>query len=244
MKLFFGNTIFGIAAVGISILFGNLAAHAQSAGFVGLQIQGITIEVANSLGMDSVKGVLVRDIALNGPGNLAGFQRGDLILEFNGKTIGKFDDLVKAVQNIRSGQAVSVTVSRSQGKIVKLSLKAGTWPASWKILKGDFGNIRELGLTMSAATHSVRKYFGVRWGSTGVLVTLIDKETIAGLSRLMDLKPGDMILQVDQEKVWLPTQIVRKYLAAKKAKRPSLLLLVEGKTKGFRFSILPIVSKP
>ena len=88
----------------------------------------------------------------------------------------------------------------------------------------------------------MRKNFGVKWGSIGVLVTLLDKDTVAGLSRLMDLKQGDLILQVDQEKVWLPTQVVRKYIAAKKAKRPSMLLLIEGK-RGFRFSVLPIIPK-
>ena len=243
MKRFFVNFIVGIAVVGGSIFLGNPSARADSAGFVGLQVQGITKEVAGSLGMSSVKGVLVRDVALNGPGNLAGFQRGDLILKFNGKTIGKFADLVAAVQKIKAGQTVPVLVSRSRSKKIQLSLKAGTWPAAWKITKGDFGNIQELGLTMSAATKSVRNRFGVKWGAIGVLVTLIDKDTIAGLSRLMDLKQGDLILQVDQENVWLPTQIVRRYLAAKKAKRPSMLLLIEGK-KGFRFSVLPIVSKP
>ena len=242
MKRFFGNSIVGIAAVGLSIFLSIPLARGVSAGFVGLQVQGITKEVAGSLGMSSVKGVLVRDVALNGPGNLAGFQRGDLILKFNGKTIGKFADLVAAVQKIKAGQTVPVLVSRSRGKKVQLKLKAGSWPAAWKIMKGDFGNIQELGLTMSATTRSVRKNFGVKWGSIGVLVTLLDKDTVAGLSRLMDLKQGDLILQVDQEKVWLPTQVVRKYIAAKKAKRPSMLLLIEGK-RGFRFSVLPIIPK-
>ncbi len=242
MNRLFGNSIFGIAAVGLFIFLSIPFARADSAGFVGLQVQGITKEVAGSLGMSSVKGVLVRDVALNGPGNLAGFQRGDLILKFNGKTIGKFADLVAAVQKIKAGQTVPVLISRSRRKKVQLKLEAGTWPAAWKITKGDFGNIQELGLNMSATTRSVRKSFGVRWGSIGVLVTLVDKETVAGLSRLMDLEQGDLILQVDQEKVWLPTQIVRKYLAAKKAKRPSMILLIEGK-KGFRFSVLPIFPK-
>jgi hypothetical protein len=92
-------------------------------------------------------------------------------------------------------------------------------------------------------TSSVRKKFGVKWGAIGVLVTVVNKTTVAGLTRLMDLKQGDLILQVDQDKVWLPTQIIQKYLAAKKAKRPSLLLLIAGKT-GYRFSIIPITSTP
>jgi serine protease Do len=243
MKQFLGHSIFSLIAAGFFILLGGPVAYGDSAGFVGLQVQGITKEVAQSIGLKSVKGVLVRDVALNGPGNLAGFQRGDLILEFNKKTIKNFGDIVVSVQKIRSGQTIPVLVSRNHGQELKLILKAGTWPASWNITKGEIGNIHELGLTMTAVTGSVRKKFGVKWGSIGVLLTVVDEATVAKLTRLMDLKPGDLILQVDQDKVWLPTQIIRKYIAAKKAKRPSLLLLIEGRT-GYRFSILPIASKP
>ncbi len=243
MKRFLGHSIFSLIGVSIFILLSGPFAYGDSAGFVGLQVQGITKEVAQSIGLKSVKGVLVRDIALNGPGNLAGFQRGDLILEFNKKAIKNFGDIVASVQKIRSGQTISVLVSRNHGQEVRLSLKAGTRPASWNITKGDIGNIHDLGLTMAAMTGLVRKKFGVKWGAIGVLVTAVDEATLAGLERLMDLKPGDLILQVDQEKVWLPSQIISKYLAAKNAKRPSLLLLIEGR-RGYRFSILPITYKP
>ncbi len=219
------------AVMVLAVLAEGLPAAAES-GFIGMQVQGMSPKISAAMGVKSAKGVLVRDIALQGPAAKAGFLRGDLIVAFNGKEVTTFEYLVKMVQTIKTGQNVPVTVLRV-GKKKNLTIKAGTWIDSWKIKKGSFVNIPERGLTMAALTPKVRKRFGIRWGSTGVVITLLDKKKASNL----DLRRGEIIRQVNQREVWLPRQVWDMYIEAKEKKRPSLLLLVEG-INGFRFSIL------
>jgi len=207
-------------------------------GFVGMQVQGVTQEVAESLGRKNSHGVLVRDVALGGPANKAGFLRGDLVLKLNEKTIDSFKTLVDIVNGLKADQTVSASVLR-QGKEYNLTLKAGNWTAPWQVSKGAFGNIGALGVTLSAVTPKVRESFKMRWGSNGVVVTLVDLEKAGKLKRIMDLRRGDVVVQVDQEEVWQPQHVLDRYANAKKAGRKSLLLLVEG-VAGYRFSLLPV----
>ncbi len=209
---------------------------AAEPGFIGMQVQGMSAKVSAALGLKSNKGVLVRDVALQGPAAKAGFLRGDLIISFNGKEVPSFDYLVKTVQTIKPGQNVSATVLR-MGKKKNLTLKAGAWIASWKIKKGSFVNIPERGLTLAALTPKVRERFGIRWGATGVVITMLDREKSSDL----DLLRGEVIRQINQREIWLPRQVWDMYTEAKEKKRSSLLLLVEG-INGFRFSILKVPS--
>ncbi len=82
---------------------------------------------------------------------------------------------------------------------------------------------------MASLTQKLRKGFGLRWGSIGIVVTLVDPDrTDIGLRR------GDLIVQVNQKDVWLPDQLIAEYKAAKKAGRKELLLLV-ARVNGCRF---------
>lgn len=222
-------------AAAVMVLAGGLPAAAEP-GFIGMQVQGMSAKLSAALGIKSAKGVLVRDIALQGPAAKAGFLRGDLIITFNGKEVPTFEYLVKTVQTIKPGQNIPVTVLR-MGEKKTLTLKAGTWIDSWKIKKGSFVNIPERGLTLAALTPKVRERFGIRWGATGVVITLLDREK----SNDLDLLRGEVIRQVNQREVWLPRQVWDMYTEAKEKKRSSLLLLVEG-INGFRFSILKVPS--
>ena len=97
------------------------------------------------------------------------------------------------------------------------------------------GTTLTFNLTLSTVTGKVRQSFALRWGSNGVVITLVD-ETKA---QNMDLKRGEVILQVNQEEVWKPDQVVAKYRQAKKTGAKHLLLFVDG-IGGYRFSLLPV----
>ena len=208
-------------------------ARAEAA-FVGMQVQGITPVVAAALGLDSVGGVLVRDLALGGPSAEAGFLRGDRILRFARRDIDTFETLVAVVTGLKAGQSVKATVLRNGAKI-ELTMKTGVWHPSWRIADGAFATLPAVGLTLAALTKKTKDVFSLRWGSTGVVITLIDPEKSAD----MDLQRGELILQVNQETVWMPDQVLAKYREAKAKGLKKILLLVEG-TGGFRFSLLPI----
>lgn len=203
-------------------------------GFSGMHVQGMNPIIAEALGLKAAEGVLVRDVALGGPADRAGVLRGDLILRFNGIKIDTFKRLVGVVTKTRPEQVVSITILRPDGEKI-LKLKLGRKPVSWRVEKGSVAAFTEIGITLAAVTPKIRKRFNIRWGSIGVLVTLIDP----AFADRMVLQRGDMIVQINQRPVWTPEQVREAYDAAKKAGRTRLLMLVE-RVGGFEFMMLPV----
>ena len=233
----YGWDIFRGMLVGAGFLIvacGEAGATEPGTGFVGLQAQGINSAVASALGLNDAKGVLVRDVAPGGPADVAGLRRGDLLMKLAGEEIDSFERLLQIVNKTAPNQQIPAAVYRA-GKTVDLSVKVGKWPQSWKIERDSTGHLPEAGLTMVALTPKMRDRFSVRWGSVGVLVTLVDESKAPGIG----LKRGEVIQQVNQEEVWLPDHVIARYKQAKTAKRSTLLLLVEG-LEGYRYVALAI----
>ncbi len=218
--------------VSLSVVMPSVSAIAD-AGFVGMHIQGMSPAIAEALGLKAERGVLVRDVALDGPASVAGFQRGDLITQFGGVKVDTFERMVKAVRGHEAGDIVDVIVQRGS-KRVTLKLNLGKWPDAWRIKKGAFAALPERGLTFAALTQKVRERFNVRWGSVGVIVTLVD----AHIRDALPLKRGDVVVQVNQETIWNPARLVELYQQAKAEGRKNILMLVE-RPNGFQFMLLP-----
>ena len=115
-----------------------------------------------------------------------------------------------------------------------LTLNLGVWTVPWKVAKNLVVSHPQSGLTMTSLTQKLRKGFGLRWNSIGVLVNLVDPER-----KDIGLRRGDLITQVNQDDVWKPEQVVAKYKVAKKAGRKELLLLIK-RVNGFHFMLLPV----
>jgi len=223
------------AALGlIVVLLLGAPALAAEFGFSGMHVQGMKPAIAEALGMKKNEGVLVRDVMLGGPADKAGVLRGDLIMEFDGVKIDTFKRLVGVVTKSKPAQTVALRVKRAEG-VEKLKMTLGTKPPSWKVDTGSVIAFTEIGITLAAVTPKIRKRFEIRWGSIGVLVTLIDPE----FANRMLLRRGDMIVQINQQPVWLPEHIRDAYDKAKSDGRKQLLMLVE-RTSGFEFMMLPV----
>jgi serine protease Do len=218
----------------VVLVWGTESARAENPSFLGMQIQGMSPLLAEALGMSEVMGVLVRDVTLGGPADQAGIERGDLILKFGGTKILKFENLVAAARSLEPQDSVVLEVQRKKG-IKEITIKAGVWPDGWHVTKGSFSGLADMGVTMAALTDKVRSRFNLRWGSTGVVVTLIDELK----APKMDLKVQDIIVQVNQETVWSPSRVNSLVKKAKKDNKKAVLLLVE-RFDGFRFVILPL----
>ncbi len=203
-------------------------------GFSGMFLQGLDKRAASALELKVAKGVLVRDIALGGPANLGGIMRGDLIVNYAGEDIRTFEQLIKVAGLTKPGQKISIDVIR-YGKKIQLNLVLGRKPVSWLIDKRSVVRIPEIGLTLVAMTDEIRKRFSMRWGSTGILVTLVGKQH----SDSQILERGDIIVQVNQKDVWQPNQLLRKYKEAKESGHEHILLLVERAGK-FLFLLLGV----
>lgn len=230
------TTLMRAFCVGASLLAfvaTNTAARAES-GFSGMQLQGMDERIALALGMKESTGVLVRDVALSGPAGLGGVQRGDLIVKYADADIKTFKQLVEVAQNTSPGQKIGMDVIRA-GKRVSLSVTLGEKPESWKVSQGSVVTIPAVGVTLASVTPKIRERFNLRWGATGVLVTLVDEEH----AKTQILERGDMIAQVNQQDIWNPKQVAESYEEAKEHGQDRLLLLVE-RLGNFKFLLLPV----
>lgn len=223
-----------LACCAAVFLFAWQGQSRAEAGFSGMQLQGVDERIAAALGMEEPMGVLVRDVALGEAADLGGIKRGDLIIAYAGTDIASFNQLVGVAQKTKAGQTIDVKVIRA-GETVSLEVVLGSKPESWKVTRGEVAAIPGAGLTMAAITPKIRKRFGVRWGATGVLVTLIDAE----FADRQILERGDVIVQVNSRDVWKPSQVTKAYQDAKDAKRDRLLLLVE-RFGNFRMLLMPV----
>ena len=218
----------------LAMCAGTRPAVAAEAAFVGMAVQGITDSAAAAIGDNIPRGVMVLDVALGGPADKGGVQRGDMIVKFADVGTDTFEKLVATVQKLTEGDEIPVTVIRA-GEAVKLTMRADKWHPSWQITKSAFASIPNVGITFSSLTPKIRKNFSLRWGTIGLVVTLVDQDK----TETHKLSRGDVILQVNQHPVWEPKQLVDAYKKAKDEGKRSMLLLVE-RADGFSFSTVKV----
>lgn len=214
--------------------FVTLLASAEERGFLGLQVQGMSPKIAAALQLDVQVGVMVRDISIDGPAAHAGIQRGDLIVKLNDQTIDTFERLMQVSEGLKPGQTIALEIRR-QGEKKLLQLTVGEWLESWAVSQSSFAAQPELGLTFGALTPKLRKRMGVRWGTTGIIVTVSDDQFVS----VTPLRRGDVVVQINQKPVWKPEHFISAFGAAKKNGSPSLLMLVE-RADGFKYMLQPI----
>jgi serine protease Do len=209
----------------------QLEAHGKvERGWLGIQIQPVTPEIAQSFGLAKVEGALVAGISVGGPAARAGFLQGDVILSINGRDIERMRDLPLAVAEMPIGRPAEVTVWRQNRKI-SLRPVIDEMPASRHAaaLPRDEGGERQIermrigaGLRLAALTPRRRASLRIGTGITGVVVTAIGEQSpFAGL----DLAPGDVIETIGRQRVASPADAFAKLNRAA-AGGNSVLLLV------------------
>ena len=208
--------------------------NSGSAGFLGLQVQGMAPRATAALGLKTPKGVLVRDVAIGGPAATAGIQHGDMIARFGRTNTQSFNALIAAVGKSKSNQIVEIAIIRD-GRNLVLPVKLGTQPASWRVTKGSIGSHGEIGLTVAAITKPIRERFKYRWGINGLAVTQVNP----GKPATEILKVGDVITHINLRPVWDPKQLASAINNAKKNQIRDILLLVEN-ADGFVYSVLTV----
>ena len=201
-------------------------------GWLGVRIQEVTSEIADSLGLEKTTGALVAEVSVGGPAEKSNILAGDVILRFDGKTVQQMRDLPRIVAETRIGKPVKVDVWR-KGKRQIINVLVGELEEEKPVLsatspaessgKPKNSEIESIGLAVTEITKSMREQYNVPDDIRGVLVTGV----VAGSgSAEKGLKPGDIIVEVNQEEVSLPGQITAKINQAIKNGRNSILLLV------------------
>ncbi len=212
-------------------------------GWLGVRIQSVTDDIAESLGLQTATGALVANVTEDGPAKKSGIREGDVILEFDGKTVPEMRKLPRIVAETPVGKAVDVVVWRKGEKkqfkvtLGELEEAEKAQQASLTTPGGPTGHTGEaLGLTLSAMTPALRERFEIAENVDGIVVTNV-KEGSAAAAK--GLRPGDVIVEAGQDKVTSPDQIKAKVEEAKKAGRKSVLLLVVRKADK-RFIVLKV----
>ena len=196
-------------------------------GWLGVQIQPVTEDIAESLGLEKAKGAIVADVTEDSPALAAGIKQGDTILKFDGKDISDSRDLSRKVAQVKPGAEIPVTVVRD-GKTVDISVKIGTMPTDPKMASKDGGksadgsvSLADLGLKVAPAQDG-----------PGVTVTEVAPDSPAAER---GLKAGDTILEVAGTEVHAPSD-VRAALKDNSKKRVLMLVKTDD---GQRFIALP-----
>jgi serine protease Do len=199
-------------------------------GWIGVQIQPVTAEIAESIGLKAPQGALVADPQANGPAAKAGIVAGDVITAVNGTAVKDARDLAKQIGALAPNSTAKLTVWR-KGEEKTISLTLGELPktqeakASATDGKPSGTDVPRLGLTLAPAGQVAGS------GNEGVVVTNVDAD---GIAAEHGFKTGDVILEVGGKKVESPAE-VREVLSGihKDGKRSVLLRVKSGEGTKF-----------
>ncbi len=201
-------------------------------GWLGVRIQSVTPEIAESLDLKRAAGALVADVTAGGPAADAGIEAGDIITGFNGRTVETMRDLPRMVAESPVGAKVPVEVWR-RGASTTLDVELGRLDEGEAVAAvapedapaaASGKEVTVLGMTLESLTPARRTELGLADDLEGVLVSAVDN---AGVAFAKGLRPGDVIVEVAQEAVRAPSEVAARVETARKGDRNSVLLLVQ-----------------
>ena len=162
-------------------------------GYVGVSLQRITPDIAESLGIAKSGGALINEVEKGGPAQRAGIKVGDVIVKFDGKEIENAADLPPQAARLTPGTDVPVSVLRD-GKEVSLSLKVGEMKEDQVAAKSEDD---DLGLAVQAVTDDVANELGLDRAEGVIVVTVQPGSSAddAGIER------GDVIVEINRSRV-------------------------------------------
>lgn len=206
-------------------------------GWLGVQIQGVSKDIAESLGLEDAKGAIVAEVQDGSPAEDAGLKSGDTILSVDGKGIKGPRELSKVIAAYSPDTKVDVTVWRGGEKKdieVKLGRLKDTASASNPAspAEPDQTTLDDLGLALTTAQEA-------GMDGKGVVIADVNPDSPAAEKQL---SRGDLILEVGGEKVSTPEDVVAAIKNAEKDGRKAVLFRVERENNS-RFVALPMAKK-
>jgi serine protease Do len=215
-------------------------------GWLGVRIQQVTDEIAESLNIKPARGALIAGVDDKGPAKPAGIEPGDVVIKFDGKDIREPKDLSRVVADTAVGKAVDVVVIRKGeeqtkqvtlgrlddgDKAVQASVKSQPEPAEKPVTQ------KALGLDLTGLSKDLRTRYKIKDSVKGVVVTGVDAGSDAAEKRL---SAGDVIVEVAQEAVSNAGDVKKRVDQLKKDGKKSVLLLVSNADGELRFVALGV----
>lgn len=215
-------------------------------GWLGVRIQQVTDEIAESLNIKPARGALVAGVEEKGPAKPAGIEPGDVVVKFDGKDIKEPKDLSRVVADTAVGKEVDVVIIRKGAeetrkvtlgrlddpdKAVPVSAKTKEEPAEKPVTQ------KALGLDLATLSKDMRSRYKIKDSIKGVIITSVDGTSDAAEKRL---SPGEVIVEVAQEAVSNAADVKKRVEQLKKDGKKSVLLLVSNADGELRFVALSV----
>jgi serine protease Do len=201
-------------------------------GWLGVRIQTVTEEIAESLGLQEDVGALVASVTPEGPAEQAQIEPGDVILEFDRKPIDRMRGLPRIVAETPIGKEVEVVVWR-RGERTTVGVTLGELPEEDELaalteqgadVPPTSAQIDALGVTVATITDELRTRFELPADAQGVVIVDVAQGSAAERE---SLRPGDVIVEVGQEEVNSPPEVAAKVGQAQQDAKKSVLLLID-----------------
>ena len=203
-------------------------------GLLGVQIQPVTAEIADSLSLGSAKGALVASVEPNSAAIKAGVKSGDVITGVDGKQIDTVKDLTRTIAAAQPGSTVKLTLLRD-GKEMSLDARLGESGKSQQASneRRDSDNAKaspgSFGFSLAPISPDARQQLGLKDSVKGALIAAVEPGSPA---EEQGLKAGDVLQQVGHEPVENAKEAVSRLNTAKESKKPVLLKIFrEGMTR-------------
>jgi serine protease Do len=192
-------------------------------GFLGVSIQPVDQEIAQSLGLETETGALVASVVSGGPAEKAGIEAGDVIVALDGDDIAQVKELTRKIAAMSPDSKAELEVLRN-GERKKLDVRIGRTPSEPESVRAEASApAGGLGLTLGELTLEARERFGIPQEVQGAVVVRVDPASGAAEK---GLQPGDVIVSVGRTKVASLEQAMREIERQKSAERGSVLLRV------------------
>jgi serine protease Do len=204
-------------------------------GWLGVMIQDITPQLAESFGLKSAKGVLVSDVVKGSPAEKSGLKQGDVIMRFDAKEIENAHKLSQVVAATAPDTRVKVDIRRN-GNAKTVSLTIGTMPSEEQTAVAPKEEI-SWGMAVQELTPQLAQQLGLEPGVTGVVITDIKEGSPAAEA---GLQTGDLISEVNRTAI---KNLNDYQQALKKVKNGENLLLLVKRGSGALYVVLTPVSK-
>ncbi|HWH48259.1 MAG TPA: DegQ family serine endoprotease [Burkholderiales bacterium] len=192
-----------------------------SRGRIGVVIQEVTKELAESFGLPKAAGALVNSVEKGGPADKAGLEASDVILKFDGKTVNSSSDLPRVVAQTRPGSKVTMQIWH-KGAAKDVTVTVGEMPEE-KVAQrpgrrdSKSGNVvARLGLTVSELSAEQRKELGI---AGGLLV-----EDVQGAAARAGIRKGDILMALNNQDIKSVEQLTQQLNQFEKAKSVALLI--------------------
>ena len=215
-------------------------------GWLGVRIQQVTDEIAESLNIKPARGALIAGVEEKGPAKPAGIEPGDVVVKFDGKDIKEPKDLSRVVADTAVGKAVDVVIIRKGAeetrkvtlgrledgeKAVQTAAKTKDEPVEKPVTQ------KALGLDLATLSKDLRTRYKVKDSVKGVIITSVDTASDAAEKRL---SAGEVIVEVAQEAVANAGDVKKRVDQLKKDGKKSILLLVSTAEGELRFVALSV----